>query len=79
MVFTDAKNTTYNNTSVISWWSVLLMEKTEVPGENYRYPTCHCKPLSHKGPSSTSRCVRISTWDASGSMYVKDTLQCEIF
>ena len=58
---------------------VLLMEKTEVPGENYRYPTCHCKPLSHKGPSSTSRCVRISTWDASGSMYVKDTLQCEIF
>ena len=26
-------NTTFNNTSVILWWSVLLMEETSVPGE----------------------------------------------
>jgi hypothetical protein len=26
-------NATFNNISVISWWSVLLVEKTEVPGE----------------------------------------------
>jgi hypothetical protein len=27
---------TFNNISVISWWSVLLVEETEVPGENHR-------------------------------------------
>jgi hypothetical protein len=27
-------NTTFNNISVISWWSVLLVEDTGVPGEN---------------------------------------------
>ena len=27
-------NTTFNNISVISWWSVLLVEETAVPGEN---------------------------------------------
>ena len=26
-------NATFNNISVILWWSVLLMEETEVPGE----------------------------------------------
>ena len=29
MVFND----TFNNISVISWWSVLLVEETGVPGE----------------------------------------------
>jgi len=29
-------NATFNNISVISWWSVLLAEKTRVPGENHR-------------------------------------------
>ena len=28
-------NTTFNNISVISWWSFLLMEETGVPGENH--------------------------------------------
>jgi hypothetical protein len=28
-------NATFSNISVISWWSVLLMEETEVPGENH--------------------------------------------
>jgi hypothetical protein len=27
---------TFNNISVISWWSVLLVEETGVPGENYQ-------------------------------------------
>jgi hypothetical protein len=26
----------FNNTSIISWWSVLLMEKSGVPVENHR-------------------------------------------
>jgi hypothetical protein len=29
-------NATFNNMSVISWLSVLLMEETGVPGENHR-------------------------------------------
>ena len=29
-------NTTFNNISVISWQSVLLVEETLVPGENHR-------------------------------------------
>ena len=29
-------NATFNNISVISWWSVLLAEETGVPRENYQ-------------------------------------------
>ena len=34
-------NVTFNNISVISWLSVLLMEETGVPGENHRPVTSH--------------------------------------
>jgi hypothetical protein len=27
-------NATFNNISVISWWSILLVKETGVPGEN---------------------------------------------
>ena len=29
-------NATFNNISVISWWLVILVEQTRVPGENQR-------------------------------------------
>jgi hypothetical protein len=29
-------NATFNNIAFISWWSVLLVEETGVPGENHR-------------------------------------------
>jgi len=29
-------NVTFNNISVISWWSILLVEETGVPGENHQ-------------------------------------------
>ena len=32
-------NVTFSNISVISWWLVLLMEETGVPGENHRPAT----------------------------------------
>ena len=38
---------TFNNISVISWWSVLLVEKTVGPGENHRPVTSHRQTLSH--------------------------------
>jgi len=34
-------NTTFNNISVISWRSVLLVEETGGPGENYLPATSH--------------------------------------
>jgi hypothetical protein len=34
-------NATFNNISVISWQSVLLVEETGVPGENHRPAASH--------------------------------------
>jgi len=34
-------NATFNNISIISWWSILLVEETRVPGDNYRPVTSH--------------------------------------
>ena len=40
-------NVTFNNISVISWQSGLLVEETEVPGEDHRPATSHGHTLSH--------------------------------
>jgi hypothetical protein len=40
-------NATFNNISVILWWSVLKVEETVVPGENHRPITSHWQTLSH--------------------------------
>jgi hypothetical protein len=34
-------NATFNNISVRSWWSVLLVVETGVPGENHRPVVSH--------------------------------------
>ena len=34
-------NATFNNISAISWWSILLVEGTGVPGENHRPAASH--------------------------------------
>jgi hypothetical protein len=34
-------NATFNNISVISWWTVLLGEENGVPGENHRPVASH--------------------------------------
>jgi len=36
MVLAMVFKATFNNISIISWWSVLLVEETRVPGENHR-------------------------------------------
>ena len=53
-------NATYN-ISVISWRSVLLMEDTEVNGENHRPVESHWQTLSLYVISSTPRHERIRT------------------
>jgi hypothetical protein len=40
-------NPTFNNISVISWQSVLLVEETGVPGENHRPVASHRQTLPH--------------------------------
>jgi len=40
-------NTTFNNISVISWRSVLLVEETGVHRENQRPVASHLQTLSH--------------------------------
>jgi len=46
-------NTTFNNISVVSWRSILLVEETGVSGENHRPVASHRQTLSHKVLSST--------------------------
>jgi len=48
-------NTTLNNISVVSWWSVLMVEETRVPRENHRPVASHGQTLSHNVVSSTDR------------------------
>jgi hypothetical protein len=55
-------NVTFNNISAISWWSVLLVEETRVPGENHRPVASHGQTLSHNIVSSTPRHERDSNW-----------------
>ena len=46
-------NATFNYISVISWWSVLLVEETGVPVESHRPATSHWQTLTHNVVSST--------------------------
>ena len=46
-------NATFNNISVISWRSVLLVEETRVPGETHPPVASHWQTLSHKVLSTT--------------------------
>jgi hypothetical protein len=62
-------NATFNNISVISWWSVLLMEETGVPGENHRHAASHRQTLSHNVVSITPRLNRVRTHNLCGHRY----------
>ena len=53
-------NTTFNNISVISWQSVLLVEEFGVPGETHRPVISHWQTLSHNVVSNAPPHERIS-------------------
>ena len=48
-------NANFNNISVISWRSVLLVEETGVPGENHWPAASHLQTSSHNVVSSTPK------------------------
>ena len=52
-------NAPFNNISVISWRSVLLMEETGVPGEKHWPAANHWQTLSHNVVSSTPKEVSV--------------------
>ena len=47
-------NATFNNISILSWQSILLMEETGVPRENYQHAASHSETLSHKDDVSNT-------------------------
>jgi hypothetical protein len=53
-------NATFNNTSVISWRLILLVEETGIPRENHRPTASHLQTSSHNVVSSTPRHERDS-------------------
>ena len=55
-------NATFNNISVISLLSVLLVEETGVPGEKQRSAVRHWQTLLHNIVSSTSRLTDAHVW-----------------
>jgi hypothetical protein len=59
---------TFNNISVISWLSVLLVEETWVPGESHRPVASHLQTLSHNVASSKPRLCWIRTHKVSGDI-----------
>ena len=61
-------NTTFNNISIISWWSVLL-EESVVPGQNHRPVTSLRRTLSHNVVSSTPYLSGIRTHNVSGDRH----------
>jgi hypothetical protein len=60
-------NTTFNNISVISWWSVLLVEETGGPGENHQPVASHGQTLSHNVVHFAL--IKIQTHNMSGDMH----------
>ena len=60
---------TFNNISVISWQSVLLVEKKGVPGENHWPAACYWQTLSHNVVSSTPRMSGIQTHNVGGDRH----------
>ena len=62
-------NVTFNNISVISWRSLLLVKETGVPGENHQPTANHWQTWSHNVVSSTPRLRAIRTHNVSGDRH----------
>ena len=62
-------NATFNNISVISWLSVLLVEETRVHEENHWPSASHWQTLSHNVVSRTPRLSGIRIHNFSGDRH----------
>ena len=60
-------NSTFSNISIISWWSVILVDETGIPGENHRPTASHWQSSSYHALSTPHlsgirRICNISEW-----------------
>ena len=62
-------NVTFNNISVKSWQSVLLVEETGGPGENHQPVSSHWQTLWHNVVSRTPRLSGVRTHNISGDRH----------
>ena len=62
-------NTIFNNISVRSWWSLLLVEETRVPRENHQPAASHGQISSHNAVLITPRLSGIQTHNISGDKH----------
>jgi hypothetical protein len=65
-------NATFNNVSIISWWSVLLVEETGVPKEKHRPVEVTDKLLSQNVVSS----IPLHEWDSNSQLLVVIDTDC---
>ena len=71
-------NNTFNNISVISWQSVLLVEETRVVSTQRKPPTCHksLTIISHSVVSITSHHQNDHEWDSNSQLLVVIDIDC---
>ena len=62
-------NAIFNNISVVSWRSVLLVEETGIPGENYWPVVSHWQNWTHNVVSSTPRLGGIQSLNVGGDRH----------
>jgi len=62
-------NATFNNISVRSWHSILLVEETGVPGKNHWPVASHWQTLSRNVASITPRLSGIQIQNLSGDRH----------
>jgi hypothetical protein len=62
-------NATFNNISVMSWLSVLMLEESGVLGEYHQPDTSHWQILSHNVVSSTPHLSGIRTLNFNGDRH----------
>jgi hypothetical protein len=69
LLFDMVFNATFNNISVISWRSFVLMEEFEVPGEHHWHVASHWQTLSHNVVSSNFAMNEVRTHNFSGDRH----------
>ena len=68
MVWFVVFNVTFNNISVISWWSVLLVEKTGGPGEIKVITKLPNSEQSYKGKVQTHNYINRQNQSTTGKL-----------